>query len=101
MCELRRLVEREVRWRDHGDGCGACLGGVRGEGDRVRSRLRTAVGGDGQPTARRLEEQLEPAPALVWREEDALAVRPEGQQSVDACRSQVIDERAEGLRVER
>ena len=63
----------------------ALLGGVGGEGGGLGSGLRATVGDDREPSARRLEEQLERPPALVGRQQDALPCRPQHEQAVAAA----------------
>ena len=68
--ELRSLVEREVRRRDHRDRVGAGLGGVGGECDRVGGRLRAGVDGDLETAAARPRGRARPracAPASESR----------------------------------
>jgi hypothetical protein len=99
--ELGRLVEREVRRRDHSDRVGADLGRVSGENDRVGRRLRAGVDRDLQPPRRRLDEQLGCALALGDREQDPLAVRPQRKQPVEPSRREEVGDRAETFLVER
>ena len=99
--ELRRLVEREVRRADHGDRSCARLRGIGRERDRVGGRLGPAVGGDVEPAGRRLDEQPQPAPALVDREQHSFAVRPEREHAVEAGRDVALDERPERVLVDR
>ena len=100
MRPLSRRVELEVRRPDHGDSVGARFRGMGGEGDRVGGRLRAAVGGHQGTTPDRLEPELEPAPALVDREEDGLAVRAEREHAVDAGADEEVGIRHECVPVE-
>jgi hypothetical protein len=99
--EQRPLVEREVGRADDGDGVGARLGRVRRERHRVGSRLRPAVDCDREPAAPRLHEQLGRSHPLRDREQDPLAGRTEREQPVDAAGREEVDDRRDGVLVER
>ena len=82
--ELGGLVEREVRRPDHRDGGRACR-------RRRRQRARPCPRSSGRRSARDVEparggldEEPQAALALLDREQHPLAVRPEGEDAVEA-----------------
>ena len=101
MGELGGRVEREVRRPDHGDGIRSRLRSIRGEGHRVRGRLGSAVGRHLEPSLCGREEAAQPSLPLLDGEEHSFAVRPEGEQAVEAARSEKIAVGAERVLVER
>ncbi len=98
--EQRRVVELEVRRRDHRDRVGAGRGRVLGERDRVGGRLRAAVDGDLEPVPRGLDVELGDAPALGEREQDPLAVRPQREQPVEPAGGEEVDDRPDPVLVD-
>jgi len=100
MREQRRSVEGEVRRRDHRDGIGADLLGVRGERDAVGRALSAGVDRNLEPIGASLEEPFGHAPAFVDREQDALAGGATGQHAVDAVVGEEAGERADRALVE-
>ena len=100
VCELRRLVEHEVRRPDHRDGLRPGLPRVRGERDGVRRRLRSAVGRNVESTGGGLDEEAESPLPLLDREEHALPVRPERENAVEFRGDVPVEERPERVVVE-
>ncbi len=98
--QLGRLVEREVRRADDRDRRGARVRRVRRESDRVRRRLRAAVGRDVEAPGGGLDEEPQAPLALLDREEHPLAVRAEREDAVEAGVDVPLDEWAEGVLVE-
>jgi hypothetical protein len=77
------LVEGVVGRADDGDAVRAGLRGVRGERNRLGSRLRPAVDDDGEPPRARREEELRGALPLRGGEQDSLPGRPEREDTVE------------------
>ena len=100
MLDQGALVELEVRRADHRDRVRAGLGRVGGEHDGVGRRLRAAVHRDLESSRRGSHVELERAPALLDREEDPLARRPEREDAVEPARGQEADVRTERLLVQ-
>ena len=98
--ELRGLVEREVRRGDHGDRVRTRLGGVGGEDNGVGGRLRPGVDCDLEAPGARLEKELDRPLPLRDREQDPLAVRPEGEQAVEAAGVEEVRDGAESVLVD-
>jgi hypothetical protein len=100
MLKLGGLVERKV-WRpDDGDSGCPSRHGVGSERDRVRGRLGTTVRGNVEPAPGGLDEEPQASLALLDREQHALAVRSEGEDSVEAGRRITVEKRAKCLLVE-
>ena len=89
--QLLRLVQREVRRRDHGDSRHAERGRVLGELDRVGRRLRAAVDRDVDPPVRGGRERRRDPLPLLDGEEHALARRAEHEHAVDSAGHEEVD----------
>ncbi len=98
---LSGLVEDEVRRPDDRHRVRAHLRRVRGERHRLGRRLRAAVNRDLEASVRRLEEEVGDAPTFLDTEEDPLPGRSEREDPVQARVDVEVDERPEGVVVER
>jgi hypothetical protein len=74
---------------------------MRREHCRVGGRLGARVHGNLEPARRGLEEELGCTPALGNGEEDALAVRSQGEQSVEAAVVEEVGDGSETVLVQR
>jgi hypothetical protein len=99
--ELRRLVQREVRRRNHGNRVCTDLGGVSGQRSGVGGRLRAGVDRDLEAPGGGLDEELGCALPLRDRQQDPLAVRPEREQAVQPAGDEEVRHRTEAVLVER
>ena len=97
---LCRRVQLEVRRPDHCHGVRARLRRVGRQRDGVLRALRSAVRSHQDPPGDRFEPALEPAAALVGRQEHRLAVRPERQHPVEPGAHEEVGVRPERVVVE-
>lgn len=92
--------EGEVRWADGRNSRDTELGGVLAERDRLARRLRPAMHDDVEASGGCLDEELRRAFPLVEREEEALASRPEHEDSVQAVVGEEVHVGTKGVLVQ-
>ncbi len=94
-------IQREVRRRDHRDRVGAVLQRVGGERHRVTRRLRAGVDRHLEPVGTLRHEALGEPPALVRRQQDALAGGAGHQHAVDTACGPEREQRFDRVQVQR
>jgi hypothetical protein len=101
MCEQLGLVEREIGRRHHGDPVRADIRGMSRELDRVPRRLGTTVHRDEQSAPRGLDVELCRPHPLLDRQQEALARRPQREQTVKPAGREEVDVGSNSVLVKR